>query len=254
MLNVGTRRQFQATATFTDRRQIDVTQAGLWRSSDQKVATVSNDPGSRGLAVGVTAGKALVTINFAGTEASATVVVQAPVTLSSLAIAPPNPSVSVGGDPLQLNLIATYSDGSTRSLTASANWVSMNTMIARVMGGRVTCTSGGSVVISAGAMGQTATTSVSCTAVAVLGLYLVPGNTSIQSGMPLQYYVFARLVNGMDANVTAMAIWATDNPAVATVQNTGLQRGVVRTLGAGTAVITASYQGMTAKAVLTVTP
>jgi hypothetical protein len=122
------------------------------------------------------------------------------------------------------------------------------------MGGRVMCAAAGSVVVSAGSMGQTATTTVTCMAVAVLGLYLVPSDSSIQSGMRLQYYAFAKLANGMDSNVTAMATWSSDNNAVATVQNAGLLRGEVRTSTPGKAVISAMYQTMTAKATLTVTP
>jgi trimeric autotransporter adhesin len=254
MLNVAMRRQMQATAVFSDRTQQDVSLIGLWRSSDPKVATVSNDPGTRGQVVAVASGKAQVTIDFAGTEASATVVVQAPVTLVSVAITPANPTAMVTGPPVELSLVASYSDGTTRNLTGNANWVSMNPMVARVMGGRVTCTSGGSVVISAGAMGQTATTTLSCVAVTLVSLYLVPGDTAIPKGMALQYYVFAHPASGMDSNVTSMATWSSSDLNVATVQNTGLQRGVVKTIGEGKTAISATYQGMTATATLTVTP
>jgi uncharacterized protein YjdB len=119
-LPMGMRRQLQAMASYTDGRQIDVTLAGIWRSSDERAVTVGNAPNSRGQVVAVAAGKAQITVAFAGVEGSAIVAVQVPVTLTSVAIAPPNPTVMVG-DSVQLNLIGTYSDGTTRNLTAGAN-------------------------------------------------------------------------------------------------------------------------------------
>jgi hypothetical protein len=250
--------QAQARASYDDGRQLDVTQQGFWRSLDESVVTASNAPNSRGLVTaGGAAGKAVVTFSFAGFMASATVVVMAPRTLTGLTIRPANPTLMVGAEPLQLGLEASFSDGTRQDLTTAATWMTRDMGIARAMaGGRLTCTGmgGGSTVVSAGAMGRTATTTVTCVPIAVLGLSVVPADTTLPAGMKLQYYLFAKLANGTESNVTGMASWSSDNPAAATVTNGGLQRGQVQAVAPGKAVVSASYVGMTATATLTVTP
>jgi hypothetical protein len=254
MLNVGGMRTLQAVATYSDGRQIDVSQQGIWRSLDEGTVKVSNLPGSRGQVTLVAASKAQVAVAFAGAEGTAVVAVTTAVTLVSVAVTPSNPTVMVGGPPGDLALVGSYSDGSTRNLSAGATWTSMNRTVAQVMGGRVVCNGPGSTTITAAAMGQTATTTVTCASVPVVGVYLVPGNTTLPPGTRVQFAAWARLAMGTDREVTTMAMWSSDNPGVATVMDGGQQRGVVTTGMPGKATISAVYQGMTAQASVAVGP
>ncbi len=66
------------------------------------------------------------------------------VTLSSIAVTPANPSITVAADQ-QFTATATYSDGSTADVTASATWSSSDTAIATIIS-----TSGLATAVAAG--------------------------------------------------------------------------------------------------------
>ncbi|MEW6277627.1 MAG: Ig-like domain-containing protein [Candidatus Eremiobacterota bacterium] len=53
--------QFTATATLADGTQVDVTTSVTWTTSDNTIATISNAPGTQGVALGLRAGRVTVT-------------------------------------------------------------------------------------------------------------------------------------------------------------------------------------------------
>jgi hypothetical protein len=71
---VGATQQFTAIGTFSDATQADITTIVSWSSSDTGVATISNAPGSQGLATGVTAGVTTITATL-GVQGSTTLTV-----------------------------------------------------------------------------------------------------------------------------------------------------------------------------------
>jgi uncharacterized protein YjdB len=71
-----------------------------------------------------------------------------PVTLQSVAVTPGSPMLSVGAQQ-QLSATGTYSDSTTKDLTALATWMSSATSVAKVAGGIVTGVSPGSTTIVA---------------------------------------------------------------------------------------------------------
>jgi len=64
-VRAGLTQQFTATGTFTDSSQQDLTTAVTWTSSATAYATVSNAPGTQGLASGVAAGATTITATHA---------------------------------------------------------------------------------------------------------------------------------------------------------------------------------------------
>jgi Bacterial Ig-like domain (group 2) len=83
-LQVQATQQFKATGSYTDGSSQDLTRSFTWTSSDDSVVTVSNAPGSQGLAKMMASGTARITAAAAsGTgKGSATVAVTSPVTIS----------------------------------------------------------------------------------------------------------------------------------------------------------------------------
>ena len=72
-----------------------------------------------------------------------------PATVVSLAITPPNPSVTAGSNQ-QFTALGTYSDGTQQDLTAAVNWTSSNTGVATISGGGLATTlTSGTATISA---------------------------------------------------------------------------------------------------------
>jgi Ricin-type beta-trefoil lectin domain-like/Bacterial Ig-like domain (group 2) len=82
-------------------------------------------------------------------------------TLTSLAIAPTQPAVNIGGT-TQLTATATYSDGSSNNVSSSVAWSSADPRVVNVSSRGVASGSAtGSVVITAGYQGHTASATIS---------------------------------------------------------------------------------------------
>jgi hypothetical protein len=137
LLAQGATRQYTATGTFSDASTQDLTTAVTWASSSPAVASISNAPGSQGLAAGVADGISAITalhVSSAVMGATAVSVVSA-ITLRSaasagaasgvLALELPTPAGTVAGDFL---LAALAVRPSSAAVTAPAGW----TLIRRV--------------------------------------------------------------------------------------------------------------------------
>lgn len=170
--------------------------------------------------------------------------------ISSIYVTPAAATIAINNT-VQLTATATYSDGSTSTLTgSSAGWTSSDTTIATVTspGGLVTGVSTGSATITVSAQGasSTATVTVSPSNVTSIVITTTQGSTSPQStasisGAPatLQFYAYA---NGLSSDdLTNAATWISSSTSVATI-STGLSSGsgLVTSVAPGTTNITAS--------------
>ena len=93
-----------------------------------------------------------------------------PPTLESIAVTPANPSISIGGSPLQLTATATYSDSSQENITSSCSWTSSAGGVAAVNStGQVTGVATGSATITCtvGSMGGFTTVTVTSAGAAI---------------------------------------------------------------------------------------
>jgi hypothetical protein len=253
-LVVGKTQQMQAIAAYSNGQRLDVTQQGIWTSDNDKVAAVDGSPGKRGLVTASGPGGTAVHIAFVGGVGSAMVLVPTSRTVTSLAIVPANPTGSAGGAPVVLDLVATYSDGSTNTVTNDATFSTDNRNVAQAMGNRIQCNASGSVAVRASYLGQTATTTITCGETALRAVRMLPESTTtpVPVGTALRFSLTAYFTDGSQRDVTNQAAWATDNPKVAIVQTTGGGRGLVTAVGTGTATISATYQMMAAKSQLPV--
>ena len=150
-LQVGASRQLAAVATYTDGAVVDVTRVATFASATP--AAVSINAG--GLITGVAAGSAILNASFGGQSATAQATTTA-ATITRIVVLPAAATVAVGVNQ-QFAAVATYSDGATAVVTASAAWTSSSTAIATVLNtGVATGQSVGIATISASAGGQTA--------------------------------------------------------------------------------------------------
>ncbi len=67
-INVGQKKQFTATATYSDNTSADVTVSATWSSSDTSVATIDNTAPSQGLATGLAQGQSTIQASFGGSS------------------------------------------------------------------------------------------------------------------------------------------------------------------------------------------
>src|SRR5579864_3777780 len=136
--------QFTATGSYSDSSTKDLTSQVTWASQTTTVATIS----ATGLATPVTNGTSKITATLGSVSGSTTLTVAVP-TLTSIAVTPANPSISLNLTQ-QFTATGTYSDSSTKNLTSQVIWASQTTTVATISAaGLATPVGGGTTTISA---------------------------------------------------------------------------------------------------------
>lgn len=249
----GATLQFSAIATFTDGSTQDVTRMATWAVKDLSgsgVATID----TTGLMSAKTVGRATISARYKTRSSSTQVTVTAP-SLSSIVIAPADPSIPKGGT-VRFAATGVFSDGSTSDITSDVSWEVTDLMGSRVASidgtGTATGVSTGQATVSAEYMGLTAETTLTVGAALPVSISLTPSNASIAKGGSQAYRATLTLSDGSTQDATSMATWTIADrmgTGVALISSTG----VARALSIGTATVTVTYMGRTASTTLTVT-
>jgi uncharacterized protein YjdB len=222
---LGTGQQFTATGTYTDGSTQDVTSEVTWSSSSATVAIISNSVGSYGLATSSGQGSATITATFASITSSTTLTV-GQANVSSISVTPSSASVMLGAAQ-QFTAMATYTDGSTQDITQSATWASSSPNVATVSStGLAIGMLAGTATISASDGSATGDALLTITAPVPVSLVVTPGNVTVSAGAQLQFAATLFYSNGSSIDVTSAVTWSSSNPAVATVNSTGLAVGL----------------------------
>src|SRR5438477_12875 len=210
-------------------------------------------------------------VGFMSTGDSASVAVSWSVTAGSIIDTSSNGKrhyghYKAGPNPGQFKVVATGSanrqTGQTVQRTATARDASGNVLSGRVMtwssssssvasvngSGLVTGAGAGSATITATSEGQSGTSGVTVTFVPVASVTVNPASASVQVGQTVQLSATPRDANG-NALPGRTVTWASTNTTVATVNGQGL----VTTKVVGSATITATSEGQTGTAAITVT-
>ena len=142
----GNTQQFSATGTFQNGDTGDVTGRTKWTSSNPSVATIN----ANGLATGVVYGSTTISANCDCYNTSTSLSVSSQtVSLTSIAVTPSNPTISVEGTQ-QFTAMGTYSNNTTSVITNSVTWTSSDTTIATInSSGLATGVSAGNATITA---------------------------------------------------------------------------------------------------------
>jgi uncharacterized protein YjdB len=150
----------------------------------------------------------------------------------------------------QLTLQAQVQDGSGAPVPGAAiTWTVQDPKIVSVSGtGLVTALALGTSQVAANALGKSGIATITVTKPPVASVRLQPDQANVAVGATVQLSAAA-----LDASGTVMSdraiSWTTSNPAVAAVNASGLVTGVA----AGTATITATSEGKSSNATITVT-
>ena len=172
-------------------------------------------------------------------------------TLQSIALAPSAPSLNQG-QTLDLTANATYSDGTVAAVDNASVWASSAPAVATVSAmGVVSALTPGTTTISASKDGKTgtATVTVTASAAALTSLSLDRTASTLTAGQSVDLTATAHWSDGTTtANYDGSAAWSSSQPAVATVNASGL----VTAVSAGTATVTASASGQSATCTITV--
>ena len=232
------------TATVKDVTDAVVTDRDItWTSSNVAVATVS----ASGVVTGRAVGTATISATSGGKSGSAAVTVVA-VPVGSVAVSP----ASVTLVPTQVaSLSAVVRDANDVVVTdRTIVWTSSNTAVATVSpNGSVTAVAPGTATVTATSEGRSGSASISVVPVPVASVMVNPPTSTVVTGQTAVLTATVRDTTGTivtDRTVT----WRSSDETIATVSSAGVVTGV----SAGAATITATSEGKSGSAVVTVLP
>lgn len=207
-----------------------------WSTSSEAVATVDQN----GKVTAVKAGTATITAKAGEKTAACEVTVSAKYIAVETVTLNKNTLPLVEGE--SETLIATVKPDNATDKTVT--WSTSNEAVATVdQNGKVTATGGGEAIITAKAEEITAACKVTVT-VPVQSVQLDHTEITLSRGQTLQFTATVNPEDASDKSVT----WSSDNPAVATVD----QSGKVTAIEKGSTTITANASGKTASCAVTV--
>jgi len=243
----GKTRQLTAMATYSDASTQDITASAAWSTSSPNVVNVSGS----GLVTAQTPGTAPVKAT-SGAITGSTMITVSPLTLVSIAIAPPNPSIPKG-ETQQLMATGSYNDGSTQDITSQVSWSNSAPNVVGLSGSdpiNITAENLGTATLTATSGSTSGTTNVKVSAPVAVALSIVPTNPSVAVGITQQLSAVETFSDGTTQPLANSATWTSGNPDIATVDNSGLVTGQA----VGMATIAASYLLLNSSVTLTVTP
>jgi uncharacterized protein YjdB len=233
----GSLQQFYAVGTFSDGTTESLTGSVVWGSTDGSVALIGSNSGG---AIALAAGTTTITAALNGVTGEATLTVPS-VQLVSIQVTAAAGSIAAGtGD--QFFATGTYSDGSTRDLTASVLWGSSDPAVALIDDtGQATGITPGTVTITAsiGSVSGSATltvTTAQCTSVSVS-----PANPSVAAGAIQTFTAQCSFSDGSMQDVSGEVIWSSTNGTVATIDDSATTVGSAFAIAPGTTTIDADY-------------
>lgn len=235
----------QLSATLRDANGAQLTgRTVTWQSSAAGIATVNGS----GLVTAVAAGQATITATSEGKSGTATITVQLP-PVASITVTPVSPTLGVSQT---MQMVATLRDANGVELTGRAvTWETSAAGIATVSGsGVITGVAAGQAVITARSEGQAGSTTATIQAQApapVATVAVSPAAPAILVNGTVQMSATMKDASGNVLSGRAVA-WATSASGVATISASGLVTGVA----AGTATITATSEGKSGTATVTV--
>jgi uncharacterized protein YjdB len=214
-----------------------------WSSSNQGVATVSQ----QGLITAVAQGKATITASSEGRSGTAQVTV-VPVPVASVVVAPDTATLEVGQTG---QLTAILRDAAGNILTGrEVEWSSSNQGVATVsQQGLITAVAQGKATITASSEGRSGTAQVTVVPVPVASVVVAPDTATLEVGQTGQLTAILRDAAGNILTGREVE-WSSSNQGVATVS----QQGLITAVAQGKATITASSEGRSGTAQVTVVP
>ena len=238
---------FNALGTFSDGSHVSVNGAVTWTSSNPQVATIQQS----GTATGQSAGTTTIMVVSGSISATAGLAVEG-AALSSIQISPASTTIP---QTIRSGFTASgmFANGDVLDLTGIVAWTSSAPSIATVSNaagsqGSATGVAPGSATISALFAGQVGTASLRVTNATLVSISVAPSNPSIARGASQQFSAVGTFSDASTLSLSNQVSWASSSVAVAVINATGLASSA----GSGSATITATLNGVSGNAILTV--
>ena len=240
----GVSLQFTGTGHYSDNTEKDITWFATWSSSELNVAAIDQ----AGIAIGGRQpGKTDLSAAIVDMSGSAPLNVSRE--LLAITVTPVSRSI-VNGSIQQFIAMGRFSDNTVKDITTSAAWKSSDTRVA-VMDASGRATAGdkaGTAIISA-SLGNKSGSSPLKVRRELLSLTISPGGAMIMEGKTQQFRAMGNFSDRTTEDLTSTARWQISDTHVAGISGIGL---VTAKAGAGTAAITAAFNGKTGTGTITV--
>ncbi len=250
---IGTKGRYTAIATMYNTSLVDVTDKATWSSSNPDVIHMVTTGADGGTATATGVGSSTITAEYDGAVDSVTTQVNA-VSLVKLAITPRIEWIT-SQVAVQFFATATFSDGSELDVTRDASWVSSNPREVEIGTGderagiAVGQYEAGSATISATYKGLSDQLSLSVAAREAVSIEILPENIVIEVGSYQFVEVWVHFNDGSSENYADYVDWNSSDYDIAHPI-----KHEVDGIGAGTAVITATFDGQSGTANVEVVP
>jgi hypothetical protein len=254
----GLTQPFAATGTYTDASTQLLTALVTWSSSAPGVATISNAPGTEGVATSVDVGTTTITAASGSITGTSTLTVT-PAILMTISVTPANQTIFDSAQPLHMLATGNYNDASTQNLTTMVTWTSSNTGVATISNaagtqGFATPAGDGNTTITASLGAVSGSTPLAVTA-ATLQSIAVTFDAAVSNSathtVTQQAHAIGTYNDNHTADLTTQADWTSTGQGVATIDHT---TGLLTWQGFGSAAIIATLTPTSGFATLTVTP
>ncbi len=239
-VSVGSQIPLQALVQDPSGRTITATDVH-WSVENPSIATIS----STGVVTGVALGSTQVAASVNGKSGIATITVEK-TPVASVVVTPPHVDAAPG---VQTQLSATAYDAAQNALSGRAiTWSTSSAAVATVdANGMMTAVSTGSATITATSEGKNGVATISVAQAAVATVTVTPSPLSMSVGQQTQLTATLKDAGGNVLNGRAVT-WASSNTGVATVS----AQGVVTAVAVGATTVTATSEGTSGTAALTI--
>jgi Bacterial Ig-like domain (group 2) len=172
-------------------------------------------------------------------------------TLTAITVTPANPAIALGTTQptQQFAATGTYSDGSTKVLTSTANWVSSNPAVATVnTTGLATGMTAGTTTIGATSGTISGSTVLTVNPAPLVSITVTPATMTVAPNGTQQFTATGKYADGSTQNITSSVTWSASLGA--TITTGGLATGVTPNT---TSTIMAAQGNISGTATLTIT-
>ncbi len=237
-ITVGSTKKATVMGSAADGTMRDFTVASLFEISDPQIVSINGS----GEFVGLKPGTVTLTAKLLDLIATTQIVVTDPV-VSAINLDSTSYSLPAGST-RSISVTATYMDNSTKDVTHDASYQLADTSIATVDStGKIRGLTPGTTTLTVSYQGKTTSAPITVTQTFMTGIALDASSYSMPAGLTRNVTVIATYSDNTTKNVTSLAVYQVSNPDIATVDTSGLIKGMLP----GNATLTVSFEGMTVR-------
>ncbi|MDE1336242.1 Ig-like domain-containing protein [Vibrio aestuarianus] len=244
---LGNQQQYKAVGTYSDDSRRDISQDVVWKIEDGKIASFDKYTLS---ATGLAEGKTSVTAKLNGVSSLPASLTVTKAALESLYVSPENSSIAKGSSQI-FQAIGLYSDGSEHNVSRAAQWQSSDVDGLQIVDGISYAAKVGQYELTASYQGVEGYATVEVVEAELESINILPDEAYIPVGSEKRYKAFGVYSDGTKKDISRSALWEIVNKKVASFDQDTL---FVTGISEGSTSIKAELDGVSATAVITVTP